>query len=318
VKGRQTNRQGWLIRIAGCLLILFVVALAGYRVRSQGAAATLPTAPVVNSTAPTATAPSAALAISVPSPALAPSVTVPPTQAPPATTVGTIATPPPAAGTTTAVPDVRLQQAAEQLSRHFLQEGMVTSGDACDQLLKQGTCEIFQGVSPLLRPEWQQLLPHTDFFLLKSTSVSKPGDVDLLVTPVGAVLAQQDGRIYRVNDFPQLLDANGIVISDQNRELVMKAFALMTLGAYLEDDVHFNDPEAIDLTSGLSHYTYRLKIWTKLQGVELAYLFEFYNSRLGDIRGGLIEPHTGDYHEVPIEQLPLLTQNDISYNFIGR
>jgi hypothetical protein len=313
---QANNRRGSLV-LAGLLIVIVVVALVGYRVRSRGAATTLPTAPVSTSTTPAATAASVAVATSVPSPALAPSVTVPPTQAPLAT-AGTIVTPPPAAGTTTAVPDVRLQQAAEQLSRHFLQEGMVTSGDACDQLLKQGTCEIFQGVSPLLRPEWQQLLPRTDFFLLKSTSVSKPGDVDLLVTPAGAVLAQHDNHIYRVNDFPQLLDANGIVISDQNRELVMKAFALMTLGAYLQDDVRFENLEKIDIREGLNHYTHQLKLWTRLQGIKLVYWFEFYNGRLGDIEGSVIANHKEDYREVPIDQLPLLRDDKISYDFIGR
>jgi hypothetical protein len=83
-------------------------------------------------------------------------------------------------------------------------------------------------VRQITRPEWVELFPQAKFFLAAAKSVG--GETS---TTHNLLVIEQNGQRYQAETFDSLLEANQIVITDQNRELVAKAFALITLKDYL-------------------------------------------------------------------------------------
>ena len=105
-----------------------------------------------------------------------------------------------------------------------------------------------------------------------------------------------------------MLNVNGIVITDQNRELVAKIFALMTLSYYLEGDITFSDARDVHVQGGFYirvYFNYGITAWTKLQGLKIEYLFIFEQGRLLQVAGARHTLHTDDYLDVPDYFVPL-------------
>jgi hypothetical protein len=194
---------------------------------------------------------------------------------------------------------------------------MVSSAQDCDQVWQQQqNCLVYLATTPLLRPEWQQLFPKADFFLTKNaTLIDNP---DQWAPLKGSqVIALQEGQHYSATSFPQLLEANGITITEQNRETVAKAFVLMALAYYLDGDVVFSDAGEIDVQGGLpsERYNFGITAWTKLQGLKITYGFLFEKGRLLQVAGSVIEPYTGDYIDVPPELFPYPVPLPLNFSF---
>ena len=121
------------------------------------------------------------------------------------------------------------------------------------------------------------------------------------------LIAKQNEQQFIAETFDQLLTTNGIAIADTNRERVIKAFVLMTLADYLEQDIIFSDWTQGDWPASLGRrFTYSITVWTKIQGLRMKWFFAFENNRLW-LASPLLEInyHIGDYIDVPFEILPL-------------
>ncbi len=233
------------------------------------------------------------------------------------------ATPPDAAteeaGTPTATPGptpTPTLTAEELLARELIEpRGQVTFlADECSEILEtEPWCVVVDSATRITRPEWEDLFPQADFFLVKVQYKPQFGhDAHW----GNWLIVEQDGQRYTADTFDRLLAANGVTeITDENRELVAKAFALMTIGDYLDADVVFTKWEEGEW-EGEYTYDHYLKAWTEIQGLEIWWWFVFEDNHLRIVtRGGIAEYHVGDYIDVPFWTLPLPPLED--YYFTG-
>ncbi len=271
--------------------------------------------------APDATAPPGATAL--PGGTAAPEATLPPGE------TATLATPGETAATTppdgaTIEPDApaptleptptltREEEIVVEMQHHSSQSA--ASPDECSDILKtEPWCSVTESAKRITRLEWEELLAQTEFFLVKGYLYGEGSGGG----PRNLLIVEHDGQRYTAETFDRLLKANGVItITDENRELVAKAFALMTIPDYLEEDVVFTEWEVGEWESGRYIYTNYLKAWTKIQGLEIWWWFEFQDNQLKTVtKLGVGEYHIGDYIDVPFFDLPLPPSKD--YHFRG-
>src|SRR5262249_37327338 len=102
---------------------------------------------------------------------------------------------------------------------------------------------------------------------------------------------------------------------DANRELVAKAFVLMTLAYYLEGDVAFSDAGEIDVQGAFDRFNYGITAWTKLQGLKIRFMFILDAGRLTRVSGNPFEVYVGDFTNVPPDLFPYPVPWPFSYDF---
>ncbi|MBN1249117.1 MAG: hypothetical protein JXC32_15770 [Anaerolineae bacterium] len=177
----------------------------------------------------------------------------------------------------------------------------------CEQIVDSGDAEACVWLDSALlitRPEWETLLPDTDFYLLELGGY-RPDSFDVYDSR-RRLVAWQDGQYYSADTFDQLLEVNGITaITDENRETVARAFALMIIYGYLEEEVNFTEWEEVEVEPGA--FAYCLEAWTKIGGLELQWCFVFGDGRLSVAWGpDILQYYVGDYIDVPPDELPPL------------
>jgi hypothetical protein len=206
--------------------------------------------------------------------------------------------------------------AEELLAHELIKPGrqVTFSADKCGKILKtEPWCSVIKSAKPVTRSEWEEIFPQTDFFLVR---------VDVYGEGVTRhhnwLIVEQDRRRYAADTFDRLLEANDITqITDENRELVAKAFALMTLADYLEGDVVFTDWMGVEGWIGRTGpLNYGLVAWTEIQGLEITWGFGFQADQLREVdRFAVSEYNQGDYIDVPFYTLPLPSYGE--YRFEG-
>ncbi|MCP4544267.1 MAG: hypothetical protein GY832_44710 [Chloroflexi bacterium] len=187
----------------------------------------------------------------------------------------------------------------------------------CEQIVDDGqvvACVWFDSARLIVRSEWEQLFPDTDFYVL-GLGGYRPDSTE----PYDSrrrLVAWQDDKHYTAKTFDRLLKANGVTITDENRELVAKAFALMTIPDYLEEEVVLTEWEEVNMQPALHNYNYCLGLWTKLQGLEIKWCFVFGNERLRIASGPAVQQDdVGDYIDVSVIELP--PPSFVDYQFRG-
>jgi hypothetical protein len=188
-----------------------------------------------------------------------------------------------------------------------------SSSDECGEILQTHPwCNVVRSAERITRPEWDDLFPRTEFYLVKYDLYGSGS-----VQRRNALVVEQDGWRYTTETFDKLLEANGITaITDENRELVAQAFALMTIPDYLGEEVVFTEWENIEGQPARHDYDHCLRAWTKLQGREVGWCFVFGEGRLKIATEPVgIQYGIGDYINVSPEQLTLPAQED--YRFTG-
>jgi len=198
----------------------------------------------------------------------------------------------------------------ETIAQEYAQSGgqFTSSADECGEILEtEDWCSVVEGTVRVTRPEWEELLSQTEFYVVKR--IAYRGEH---AERHNILVVEQDGQRYTAEIFDRLLKANGITsVTDESRELVTKAFALMTIPDYLEDEVVFTEWEAGDW-NGYTHY---LKAWTRIQGLEIWWWFVFKASGLRVVTRSSPNPNVGDYIDIPLEDLPPPASRD--YRFRG-
>jgi hypothetical protein len=178
-----------------------------------------------------------------------------------------------------------------------------TNGSDCGKILEtEPWCSVVLTVTRVTRPEWTGLFPTTKFFLVKRNRLGQETGVQR-----NWLIAKQNGQQFTAETFDQLLTTNGIAIADTNREKVIKAFVLMTLADYIEQDITFSDWTQGDWPAIFKRrFTHSITVWTKIQGLRMKWFFAFENNRLW-LASPLLEInyHIGDYIDVPFQILPL-------------
>lgn len=231
---------------------------------------------------------------------------VPATETPRAMAAATAA---PADGATKE-PDVPSEgeKAAEAVGQEYIAYRPTKA--ECYQAVEGGElekCVWPRDIQLITRPEWDQLLPDTNFYLvgLEDSDTHELHD-DLNYRR--RLVAWYGGQYYTAKTFDELLVANSIIeIADENCELVAKAFVLMSreMADYLEEDIAFYDWQESDRpVGGRYKYNYEITAWTKIQGLRFKWWFLFQDGRLRLAEGIFKEAGVGDYIDVSEEILP--------------
>lgn len=189
------------------------------------------------------------------------------------------------------------EMAAEAAAQQFVPE-YFSNKDECLKAVAEGTvteCMYASSIQNITRPEWEQLFPDAEFHLIRLEAYH-PEDVYDSFSARYRLVAWQNGQKYEAESFDQLLKVNNTIVNDETRELIAKAFALMTLpGEYHHHEIVFTNWETIDI-QGVFHYNYSLQAWTELGGVEVTWAFVFNGERLQAASGGFVmNVSVGDY-----------------------
>jgi hypothetical protein len=190
------------------------------------------------------------------------------------------------------------QWAMEEVKHNNLQSA--DSPDQCPVILQtQPWCSVVQSAKRISLPEWDELFQQTEFYLVEYELI---GREDQYLRHV--LVIKQNGQRYSADNFDHLLNASRIVITDTNRELTAKAFALMTISDYLDNEIVFTQWEHVNYTAQQKRhaYNYCLRGWTKLNGLDIQWCFVYGDNGLSIATGPAVQQaHTGNY--LPSEQL---------------
>jgi hypothetical protein len=184
-----------------------------------------------------------------------------------------------------------------------------TPGD-CDRILQsEPWCSVIQNVRRITRSEWEELFPHATFFLVKRHVVGQESRFQQ-----NLLIVEQARERYNAESFQRLLDVNGIVITDGNREIVAKALALMKLADYLEAEIAFSKWGNTDKpASGGMRYNFGLVSWTEIQGLNIEWGFLFYDNSLFRAGAYNLAKNIGNYIDVAFQELPLPSWESLTY-----
>lgn len=214
----------------------------------------------------------------------------------------------------TPVPTFIKEEELVATMQHYSSQSATSPDECATILLTEPWCSVTKSAEQITFPEWEVLFPRTEFYLLRRHVYGQGGghQSNLLITEL-------EGKRYTPKTFDRLLKANGVTeITDENRELVAKAFALMTIPDYLEEEVLFTEWGETDWPTGAGEsYNWHLFGWTKIQGLKIRWLFIFEDGQLWATDGGIPEQNTGDYIDVPFERLPIPSRDDFRFSFRG-
>jgi hypothetical protein len=208
-------------------------------------------------------------------------------------------------------PELTEEQA---LARELIEPGgqVVYSDEECDQVFEAGEpwCVVIRSATPITRTEWEELLPQTEFYLVKTGSYANAYPRE----PGGSqnwLIVEHERERYTAETFDRLLAANGLSeITEDSREAVADALALVGLQDYLEDDVFLSPLEEGEWETGLGFpFTHALTAWTRIQGIEFRWLFVFREGRLRMAERQVDDVWVGDYVDVSTDILPLPALN---------
>ena len=207
-------------------------------------------------------------------------------------------------------PTMTEREQALMTERQHAHAQSAASPDECGKILEtQPWCNVTRYARRITRPEWEALFPYTEFYLVKYDRYGSE-----FVETRNVLIVEQDGRRFSLKEFHTLLGWNHIKITDENREPVAKAFVLMSLEDYLDEEIVFSDWEEGSWPSAIRMpYNYTITAWTKIQGLKFEWLFLFDEEGLFGAEGLAIERNIGDYIDVPFENLPTPSRIDLTY-----
>ncbi|MEE8390642.1 MAG: hypothetical protein V3S14_07600 [Anaerolineae bacterium] len=332
----KTQLVSIMVFVLGVVLFLGVLALwvgAYSPQRSSAPATASPTAPQTTTRAPTpthvpptATPTPVASATPGPSPtprlppvlltymALDPTLTVEAfdARATAMAELGTILPPSPTPEVPPPTPTMTAKEQALVEERQRAHRQAAASVEECGEILQtEPWCTVSWYATRITRPEWETLFPYTEFFLVKADRYGGefgPETHNRLI-----IEAWWDKRLSR-EDFHTLMGGEHVSVTDENRELVAKAFVLVFLADYLEEEIVFSDGEEGSWPSDIRKpFDYRITAWTRIQGLKFEWLLMFHEGEIFGAEGLVIERNVGDYIDVPFERLPVPSMQQLSY-----
>ncbi len=117
------------------------------------------------------------------------------------------------------------------------------TSDAGDPMPPDANCRKYLWTKPVATAQWNALFPQTNFYLIRFDIMVGCSGMTTCSMEDYFLIAQQGSNRYQVNTFDKLLEANGIVITDENRQLVAEAAILMWLEEFTQTGIPFTDWE---------------------------------------------------------------------------
>jgi hypothetical protein len=150
----------------------------------------------------------------------------------------------------------------------------------CDEVVDSGqseSCVWPSSIELVTRPEWEELLPKTEFYLIGLTARHAIPQYDYGFRR--RLVGWHEGQYYTADQFDQLLVANEVTaIEDSIKETAAAALVLMILDDYVQQDIVFVDWSEMEVPP--TRISHSLTCWTELQGATMRWYFVFEEERL--------------------------------------
>jgi hypothetical protein len=143
-------------------------------------------------------------------------------------------------------------------------------------------CSEYLSTEPVTREEWATLFPKADFYWVEIRTIQNFETNMNGYVQNNFIIIKQGQQEYRDDTFGKLLHDNQIIISSENLELVLKAFAWITAANYLNEDISFSALQEVNYTKDEARhpYNYYLSAVTEIDNVKLNWYFVIKNNEL--------------------------------------
>ena len=129
-------------------------------------------------------------------------------------------------------------------------------------------CSEYLGTEIVTREEWATLFPEAEFSLVEIRTIQNFETNMNGFVQNNFILIRQGQREYRAENFDALLHDNQIMISPENLELVLRAFAWITAANYLKNEVHFSAIEKVSFTQEQARHPYNYHLSASVESNE--------------------------------------------------
>jgi hypothetical protein len=118
------------------------------------------------------------------------------------------------------------------------------------------------------REEWAALFPEAEFYLVETRIMENPESNKAGFVQNNFIIIRQGQREYKDENFDALLHDNHILISNENIEPILRAFAWITAANYLKKDVHFSAIEKVSFTREQARHPYNYQLSADVESSE--------------------------------------------------
>ena len=129
----------------------------------------------------------------------------------------------------------------EMRQKHGTVHGGCDSDTGEPALPPNANCDQYLWTKSITQTQWENLFPETNFYLIGFKRVANCSSYVDCGFDKYSLIAQQGESRYQVETFDKLLNANGIIINDENRQLVAESAALMWLEEFTQEEIGFVD-----------------------------------------------------------------------------
>jgi hypothetical protein len=295
----KTQLISTIVFVLGVVLLLGAVALWVGEYRPQGSGTPATASPAAPQTA-----------TQTPVPSHTPTSSHTPTPATPSATPTPTTTPTPGPSPTPSPTPTMAPWEVEVLERmQRLPYGAASDRECREVFETYNSCYVYRYARHITRLEWETVFPRSTFYLVKYDQYG--GE---FVEHHNWLAIKKASSYLSRDDFQLMLELEQVVITDENRETVARAFVLMSLPDYLDEEIVFSDWEEGSWPAGFGlYYNYAITAWTKIQGLKFQWYFLFDEEGLLSVDGFAPERNVGEYIDVPFEELPVPSRQRLKY-----
>jgi hypothetical protein len=117
-------------------------------------------------------------------------------------------------------------------------------------------CTEYSSTNLVTAEEWEILFPQARFYLVEAKQIVNPEtNMDGFVQS-NFIIVKQGQHEYKDEDFGDLLADNQVVITEENIELILRAFARITAANHHNKGINFSPLEKVNYGEGEARHPY--------------------------------------------------------------
>jgi hypothetical protein len=117
-------------------------------------------------------------------------------------------------------------------------------------------CTEYSSTNLVTAEEWEILFPQARFYLIEAKQIVNPEtNMDGFVQS-NFIIVKQGQHEYKDEDFGDLLADNQVVITEENIELILRAFARITAANHHNKGINFSPLEKVNYGEGEARHPY--------------------------------------------------------------
>ncbi|PKN95256.1 MAG: hypothetical protein CVU44_00830 [Chloroflexi bacterium HGW-Chloroflexi-6] len=117
-------------------------------------------------------------------------------------------------------------------------------------------CTEYLGTNLITAEEWESLFPEAQFYLIEEKQIVNPETNMNGFVQRNFIIVKQRQSEYRDEDFDKLLADNQIAITEDNIEIILRAFAKITAANHHYQGIIFSPLEKVNYAKGEARHPY--------------------------------------------------------------